>query len=125
MKKNMVRIIAVALVVCMLSVMLVSCGTALSGTYSGEAGFFGLVGGTATYDFSGKKVTLTVTTEVLGFSKTSDPIEGEYSINEKEDGSKTITFTFGEDGGDKYNGTFAFAKGDGFIEISGVKFYKK
>ena len=125
MKKNIVRIIAVALVVCMLSVMLASCGTVLSGTYSGEASFFGLVGGTATYSFSGKKVTLTVTTEVLGFSKTSDPIEGEYLIAEKEDGTKTITFSFGEEDGDKYNGTFAFAKGDDFIEISGVKFYKK
>ena len=60
MKKNIVRIIAVALVVCMLSVMLASCGMVLSGTYSGEASFFGLVGGTATYVFSGKKVTLTV-----------------------------------------------------------------
>lgn len=125
MKKNVVSIIAIALIVCMLCVSLVSCGTVLSGTYSGEASFFGLVGGTATYEFSGKKVTLTVTTEVLGFSKTSDPIEGEYSIAEKEDGTQTITFSFGEDGGDEYSGTFAFAKGDNFIEISGTKFYKK
>ena len=125
MKKNVVSIIAIALIVCMLCVSLVSCGTVLSGTYSGEASFFGLVGGTATYEFSGKKVTLTVTTEVLGFSKTSDPIEGEYSIAEKEDGTQTITFSFGEDGGDEYSGMFAFAKGDNFIEISGTKFYKK
>ena len=99
---------------------LASCAKTISGKYELDA----LVG-SKTYEFKGKSVTITY--EVLGFEKT---IEGEYAIDENDDGDLEITFTFAEDeeDADDFKGTFAFAEGkEGdtkYIKIGGVKYNK-
>ena len=65
---------------------LASCGKMLSGKYEADVGVAG-----AKYEFSGKKVTITV--QVLGFEKS---YEGTYKIGENDDGKETITFDFDE-----------------------------
>ena len=100
-----------AILVCVLLVGCVvgmaSCGKKLSGKYSDAAGV-------TTYEFSGSKVTLTVS--ILG-TKT---YEGEYSIEENDEGKQVITFTFGEEADDKYSGNFVLVEG----EEDGKKYIK-
>ena len=108
-------LVCILLVGCMLT--LASCSKKLSGTYKGDAGI-----GSATYEFSGKKVIITA--ELLTMEK---KFEGKYEINEDEDGY-TITFTFKDDEAESYSGEFSFAEGEEngveYIKIGGIK-YKK
>ena len=111
-------LVCVLLVGCVFS--LAACGKKLSGKYELDA----LIG-SKTYEFSGKKVSITY--EVAGFEKT---IEGEYKIDENDDGDLEITFTFADDeeDADDYAGTFSFAEGkEGdveYIKIGLSKFNK-
>ena len=104
MKKS-VKVLALALVVVMLCVSLVSCGKKLSGEYEAT-----ILGSGVVLEFEGKKVTYTA--KVLGVEAAS--VEGEYSIKGDE-----ITLSFGEDDKDakKLNGTFDFEEGDDYIKI--------
>ncbi len=128
MKKTFVRIAAVALVLVMLTAVLASCGTTLSGVYSGELGIGSLVGGKLSYNFKGSKVTITVTTTLLG-STSSQEFEGKYEITEADDGTQSITFTFESDDEDakSYGGTKTFAqdKDAGTITIGGLTYTKQ
>ena len=119
----MKKIISLALVCVLLvgaALALASCGKMLSGKYEADVGVAG-----AKYEFSGKKVTITV--QVLGFEKS---YEGTYKIGENDDGKETITFDFDENKDvSKYEGTFLFAEketddGVKYITIGGVP-YKK
>lgn len=124
--KKAVKIISFALVVVIVGAMLASCSKMLSGTYSGKGSVFGVVGGEISYKFVGSNVTITVTAEVLGFSKTTE-YKGKYEIKEA-DGKENITFTFDGDGS-KYSGTSTFSDGKddtgNYISIDGVNYYKK
>lgn len=124
--KKAVKIISLALVVVIVGAMLASCSKMLLGTYSGKGSVFGVIGGEISYKFAGSNVTIAVTTEVLGFSKTTE-YKGKYEIKES-DGKETITFTF-EGDGSTYNGTSSFAEGKddtgAYIMIGGSKYYKQ
>lgn len=123
MKKAVVKMLAVVMVLTMVCAVLASCAETISGTYEGSAGLGDLAGGTLTYKFSGSKVTLTVTTKVLGV-ESSNTFDGTYEIIKKDDGSKQIKFTFGDDGS-KYSGTVAYEKVDDGVKIGGVTYKKK
>lgn len=111
-------LVCVLLVGCVFS--LASCAKVLNGKYELDAKV-----GSKTYEFKGKSVVITY--EVLGFEKS---VEGEYSIDENDDGDLEITFTFAEDekDADEFKGTFAFAEGkegdESYIKIGGVKYVK-
>ncbi len=116
MKKS-VRVIAVAMALLMVGMLLVACGSTISGTYSNEIEVLGIASGT-TFEFKGSKVSMTI--KVAGMS--GDPIEGTYKI----DGDK-ITFTFEGDSEDakKWNQELPFEKTDDGIKIGGVEYKKK
>ena len=63
---TMKKIIALTLALCMVTIILTSCATMLSGEYSGKASLFGLAGAEVTYKFFGNKVTVTTKASVLG-----------------------------------------------------------
>lgn len=116
--KTSVKILALAMAVLMLAAVLVACGGP-SGTYGND---------TYSLKFSGSKVT--VTASLLGISTSA---EGTFKMGKDEDGNKTITFDFSKEGSSNlfevFNGTRSYNQGkdDGgsYIEISGVKCYKK
>ena len=110
----MKRILALALVLSLVFV-LVSCGKTLSGTYVND----GLLADT-TYEFKGKKVTITVGT-VLG----DKSFEGEYKIAKNDDGKLEITFTFADGDASDYSKTHSFEETDNGIKIGGVEYKKK
>lgn len=108
MKKLMCGVL---IVVMMLS--LVACGTKLSGTYETD----GILGSYVSYKFSGGK--LTVTTYVLG--NVVATVEGTYKI----DGDQiTITYNTDNDDNEGISGTQSFEKTDDGIKI-GVLTLKK
>lgn len=125
--KTMTRVVAVALVAVMMCMMLASCGNTLNGKYSAET-----LNGTVSYDyeFSGKNVTLKITTPslvgaLLGSGSENIRLqEGTYEI--KDD---MITFTWesnsGEGAVEVGAGPYSYASGDGFIMIDGIKLDKQ
>ena len=112
MKKNFVKVLALALALVTLTCFFASCGARLSGKYSAEVWGTGVV-----YEFKGNKVSITL--KVAGFS--GEPAEGKYEI---KDDKITITFESDDDDVQKYDGTFDFEKGEDYIKIAGVE-YKK
>ena len=122
--KKFTKIMALTLVAVMLCATLVSCGKVM-GAYEAEVdlGFgsskvvyeFGLLG----------KVTISVTNELLGSSKT-ETYEGKYEITEKNDGKMEITFSFESEDAKSYNSTsdFEIDKENNTIKI-GLFTYKK
>lgn len=127
--KTMTRILCLALVGVMLCCTLASCATSVSGTYSAEATIAGNGVKTA-YKFGAfGKVTLSVTTTLLGNSTTKE-YKGKYKIKKTDDGKYEITFTFdNEEGTDKNSGTVSFEKtknGDKkAIKLAGVTYTKE
>lgn len=124
--KKTVRILSLTLAVLMLAataLTLASCSTKLSGTYEGKADLFGFAGASVSYEFSGSKVTVTVTGSVLGFEK-SETKKGTYEIKDKDDGTQTITFTYdGESSSDTV--PFSQDKDAKTITIGGITYNKK
>ncbi|MBQ9510699.1 MAG: hypothetical protein IJR55_03280 [Clostridia bacterium] len=108
--KKIAKIISIMLVLCVAVLALASCAKTLSGTYSSSGSLLGIAGGKTSYTFSGNKVTLTVTTEILGSSST-DEYAGTYEIKEATDGTQQITLTFTDSDASSYSGTFSFAEG--------------
>ncbi|MBQ4509931.1 MAG: hypothetical protein II984_04340 [Clostridia bacterium] len=104
--KNLVKVMAVMLVLVMAVACLASCGKKLSGEYK-EA-----ITGNIVYKFSGSKYTQTID-NIIGDDTV---IEGKYEID--EDAGK-ITFTYEVDGEEK-SSTENFAEG----EENGVKYIK-
>ena len=127
--KTMTRVVAVALVAVIMTMMLASCGNTLSGTYEAETEINPILVKTQikyTYEFKCKNVTLT-TASTTGSTTTTKTQSGTYEINEDK---ITITWTqdveTGEDGdGTVKSGTYDFAKGDGYIVIGELKLSKK
>ncbi len=121
MKKS-IKLISVVLAALMLCFALASCGKKLSGTYSAEIDIV-LVKYTATYEFSGSKVTATKETEggITG-AVNSVTFEGEYEI---EDDKITFTWDTEDDDGVIKGGTFKFEKTDDGIKIGTVEYKKQ
>lgn len=103
-----------AMLVIVMMVSLVACGTKLSGTYETDS----VLGSYVSYTFSGSKVT--ITTYALGTKVTS--VEGTYKIDGNE-----ITFTYAEDAetGDALTGTQTFEKTEDGIKIGILTLTKK
>jgi len=121
MKKNVIRIVALVLLAAALCTVFASCGKKLSGKYTGKLDLL-VASYTVTYNFSGSKVTVTKTGEVLGQSKTTT-LEGKYEIAENDNGME-ITFTFETKDDDIKSGTYSLEEGDGYIKIGGVQYNK-
>ena len=122
---TMKKIIALTLALCMVTIILTSCATMLSGEYSGKASLFGLAGAEVTYKFFGNKVTVTTKASVLGFEKET-VYKGTYKIATDDAGKQTITFTY-EGEGSSYSGSQSFSqdKSAKTITIGGVTYNKK
>ena len=127
MKKTFMKVLALALVAVMACVMLASCGGP-SGEYGSDD---------YTIKFSGSNVTVSWKGITQSFEMT-----GKFEMGEKEDGSRTITFTMDEVEGESFlgdmgyktakalfDGTKSYNEGKddkgSYIEISGAKYYKK
>ena len=127
MKKTFVRIVALSLIAVMMVCALASCAKTISGTYEMKADAV-VASYTATYTFSGKKVTAVKTTGIAGFEKTTE-LKGTYEITEDDDGELQITLKFETEDDDVKSGTFPFSEGeeDGvkYIKIAGIKYNKK
>lgn len=122
--KNTVRILSVVMAVLMVTLMFASCAKTISGTYSAEIDI-GVLKYTATYEFSGKNVTVTkVVNPLIGDSKTST-IEGTYEIVENDDGTMDITLSFETEDEHITSGTFDFEEGDNYIKIGLAQYNKK
>ena len=121
--KRSVRILAVALALLMVTFVFASCGKTIKGTYEAEIDG-GLLGKyTATYEFSGNKVTVTRKTTNLLQQVETKTYNGTYEITEDEAGNKDITITFTDESSEEakeYGGTFDFSEG----EENGKKYIK-
>ena len=123
MKKS-IRILAVVLALMMVTVVFASCAKTIKGTYSAEVDVV-VLKYTATYEFSGKNVTVTkVVNPLLGESKTYT-IEGTYEIIENDDDTMDIKFEFKTEDDHIKSGTFDFEQGEDYIKIGIVKYNKK
>ncbi len=123
MKKS-IRVLALVMALTAVLFVLASCGKTLSGKYSAEIDIV-VLKYTATYEFSGKNVTVTkVTNPILG-SSTTTTLEGKYEIVENDDGSMDITFEFETADDQIKSGTFDFEEGEDYIKIGLVTYNKK
>ena len=123
MKKS-IRILAVVMALLMVTVVFASCAKTIKGTYSAEVDVV-VLKYTATYEFSGKNVTVTkVVNPLIGESKTYT-IEGTYEIIENDDDTMDIKFEFKTEDEHIKSGTFDFEQGEDFIKIGIVKYNKK
>ena len=110
MKKILSGVLALALVLCMV-LSLASCTKMLSGKYTNTLS-------ETSYEFSGNKVTRTAPSLGGAIFGSNEKVvkEGTYEIKTADDGSMTITFTWGEDDIE----TAAFTE----IEVNGEKSIK-
>ncbi|MBP3665538.1 MAG: hypothetical protein J6K29_00660 [Clostridia bacterium] len=123
MKKS-IRIMAVVMALLMVTFVFASCGKTIKGTYSAEVDVV-VLKYTATYEFSGKNVTVTkVVNPLVGESKTYT-IEGTYEIIENDDDTMDIKFEFKTEDEHIKSGTFDFEQGEDYIKIGIVKYNKK
>ena len=120
--KNIAKVLALVLVLSLVTVVFASCGKTLSGSYKGELDI-AIASAEVVYKFSGSKVKVTSTYEVMGFEKTFT-YDGKYEIIEEE-GTQKIAFTFEDEDAEKYGGTIPFEEGDGYIKLAGVKYTKQ
>ncbi len=115
--KNTLRLVSVLLVVCMLTVMLASCGGKLSGTWMKGDEQNGVK-----LEFKGDVVKTTTYLTIFG-ATTSSSSESHYKV---EDG-KFITWEIDGSEDDSLSVSFLEGKDDNgkYIEIAGVKYYKQ
>ena len=99
-----------------------SCGKKISGTYEAEINAV-VAKYTATYDFSGSKVSITKKATVLGNVNTTN-FEGKYEIAENDDGTMEITITLESEDDEIKSGTYTFEEGEDYIKIAGIKYSK-
>ena len=119
----MKKLLCVVLVVVMMLSM-VACAKKLKGTYEAEIDIV-VMKYTATYEFSGSKVTaIKKTTTILGTVDTIT-LEGTYELAENDDGTMEITLNFETKDDQIQSGTFTFAEGEDYIKIAGVQYNKK
>ena len=127
MKKTIIKVLALSLVAVMLCTILVSCGGP-SGEYGSDD---------YSLKFSGSKVTVSWKGLTQSYEMT-----GKFEMGKDDNGNATITFTMDEVEGNSFFGDAAYSvakavfdgtkpynsgKDDGgaYIEIAGVRYYKK
>ena len=127
MKKTIIKIVALSLVAVMMCAVLVSCGGP-SGEYGSDD---------YTLKFSGSKVTVSW----KGFTQSYE-LTGTFEIGKDDEGNNVITFVMDEVEGNSILGDGAYAAskaifdgtksynsgsddGGKYIEISGIRYYKK
>ena len=119
MKKLLCAVLVVVLVLS-----LAACGKTLKGTYEAEIDAL-VLKYTASYTFSGNKVTaIKKTTTILGTVDTVT-LEGKYEIAENSDGSMEITLNFETADDEIKSGTYTFEEGENYIKIAGIQYNKK
>ena len=124
--KKTIRLLAVIMIVATLSVLLISCGKTLSGTYSREGSF--LLDTKESYTFKGSSYTKTSVTSV-GSTDMTTTEEGKYEIKEDPENADqlVIVFTTTKDDTTVTN-TYSFSEGEEndvkYIKINGVKYEK-
>ena len=130
MKKVLSTILVCVLIVGSL-LALSSCGR-ISGTYEGSLNL-GFAAYTVTYSFNGNNVEITSQlTSQIG-SLNPSVVNATYVVEEKEDGTMTITFDYGDaeaaDGMEEGGVALPFAEGtengETYIKIAGIKYIKK
>ncbi len=109
--KKTIRVAALVMALLMVGMMFVACGKTLSGEYSAE-----IAGTGASFEFSGKNVT--ITSKIGGAEIYS--ADGTYEIEDDK-----ITFSFENSEAKEFSGTFDFEEGDDYIKIGIVKYTKK
>lgn len=120
--KKTIRILALVMVAATLCCMMVACGKKLSGKYALDTGKVGdflgdLTNSSTTLEFSGSKVTISVTVFGKIYSET-----GKYTI----DGNQiTLDFDDEEDEIEDYDGTFTFEEGEDYIKIGAFGTFNK
>ena len=114
-------LVCVLLLGCAMS--LTSCGKKLSGKYECVITDSNRVA----YEFTPFKVVKTTTTGLLGYTNDT-VVEGTYKINEVENDNFEITFTWDVEGEEDEISTVSFSQGEEngekYIKLGGVK-YKK
>lgn len=120
MKKSTLKVLALALVAVVVCITMVACAKTLNATYTYEINVAGVSSAKTTYEFSGKKVTLTVSSETIGVPATSTTLTGTYKIK-----GDTITFDFDEDTTGAYSVAVPFEETDNGIKIAGVEYTKQ
>lgn len=114
--KKLVRITSLVIISVMMVVLLASC--APSGKYGDIDGLVGVQ-----YEFKGSKVTIKIKAAVATLS-----YEGTFKMGKDDNGNKTITFTFGDNGASRYEGAHSFVEGKDdtgkYIKIDGITYYK-
>lgn len=121
MKNKIIAITLAALIVAAAVLTFTACDEMLSGTYVNTA-----MGTETSYYFRGDRVTVTVTTVLLG-NTISKAYEGEYEITTTEGGVQFIEFDFETNGAALYEGakTFSVSADDGAVTIGGIEYLKK
>ena len=125
--KKIAKVLSLVLVAAMVCVLFASCAKTISGTYVAGGDLGGLAGAKTAYTFSGSKVTVTVTTTLLGNSSVKE-YKGTYAINEATDGSMTITMEFEDSDASDYtvtNKVFKEDKEAGTITIGLITYTKQ
>lgn len=120
-KNKTLKIVALLLTMVLMTGMLASCGTKLSGAYESE--LLGLTfefksGGKVIFTYPSLNLSSSILTEGLINSATS---EGTYEISKDK---TTITFHFGDEGAKDYEGDSSLEIGTDYIKIDSVTFTK-
>lgn len=123
MKKLTVKLLALALVAVMLVSALVSCGGALSGTYSAEISPLGQKW-KVSYTFDGDEVNAVAELTLVG-NVTKLTATGTYELTKDENGNSRIVFDFVEENDRFKDGNYNFKEGEGFIWIGGTQYHKE
>ena len=118
--KKIIRILAVVSLLAMLSIILASCSTVLTGEYSNEMG-----GIETTYEFGlfGKVKRTIHIPGVLSSGQTTVE-EGEYKIEEVGDNSYEITLTFAGEGSETHSFSKGEENGEDYIRIGILTYYE-
>lgn len=123
MKRNVMKLLALTLIVAMMLCTFAGCGKKVpSGTYEAEIKILGQ-SYKVSYAFKGNKVTAETKLTLLGQVKEKS-VSGTYEIAENSDGTMEITFEFDEETDVLKNGTVTYEEGEDFIKLAGIQ-YKK
>ena len=123
--KKTIKLLAVVMVVAMLALALVSCAKTLNGKYTSESGLGDLAGSRTVYEFTGNKVTMTVTTSTILTGESTTIKTGTYEIMEDNDDPSKLVIAFEFEGEDRYTRSFSEGEnvdGEKIITIGGIDY---
>jgi hypothetical protein len=123
--KKTIRILSVFMIIAILSVAFVGCSKKLSGKWVSEGNFMGFAGSKTVLEFSGNKVTRTITTSNFITGESTTTATGTYEIMEDNDDPDKLVIAFEFEGEDRYTASFSEGKnadGEKIITIGGIDF---